>query len=71
MTNKEMTCNRLRKAWVDLELRKGELAKEIWAIEAKQEVLKSKLKCYGEFERALQEFAEVDEVSHPDMHDLI
>lgn len=64
MTNKEAMCSRLRKVWVELELRKGELVKELWAIEARQEMLKEKLKSYGEFERAVQELAEMDEVDH-------
>lgn len=71
MTNREITCNRLRKAWVELELRKGELAREIWAIEAKQEVLKQKLKSYGEFERALQELSKMDALDDRTMCDLI
>lgn len=57
-------CNRLRNVWVELKLREGELVKELWAIEARQEMLKEKLKSYGEFERAVQELAEMDEVDH-------
>lgn len=49
-----------RKTWVELELRKGEAMREIWEIEARQNVLAEKLKRHGEFERTLQELAEVD-----------
>lgn len=61
MTNRDNMVVKIRQGWVSLELRKGELMREIWAIEARQEVLKLKLKSYGEFERALQELPEMAE----------
>ena len=57
---KEEAIARARKRWVELEIRKGERIKEIWGIEAQQEVLTEKLRRHGEFERTIQELAQVD-----------
>lgn len=63
-TIKQKMIEKIKTGWVNLELRKGVLMREIWEIEARQQILSQKLQSYGELERVIQESTEMDEMDY-------
>lgn len=47
MTNRDRTLETLQKHWTEIQLKKNELIRELWKLEAESELIKEKLQKYG------------------------